>query len=81
MTPKPGMPVQVRSRSQQRRAAMARVIDVGTQMEAITPTLLTSASGGMPRPENGLPVLVSLPPDLKLMPGEIVDLIIRGDGK
>ena len=73
--PKPGMAVEVRSRSGARPSAQAKILEVGLQLEPITPGLLPPpATGGNNRLETGLPVLVSLPDDLKLLPGEIVDL-------
>ena len=73
--PKIGMSVQICARSLQRQAAEARILQVGTQMEPIKHYLLPFSNGHAP--EMGLPILVSLPPSLKLLPGEIVDLRLR----
>jgi len=65
--------VEVRSRSLQRNFGQGRVVAVGSQMEPILPELLP----GKTTPnvlEFGLPVLVSLPPEVAARPGEIVDL-------
>jgi len=70
--PKIGMSVQVWARSLKRQAAEATILQVGTQMEPIKHYLLPFSNNHVP--EMGLPVLVSLPPSLKLLPGEIVDL-------
>jgi multidrug resistance efflux pump len=70
--PKIGMAVQVYARSFQRQAAEATILRVGTQMEPIKEHLLPFMNGHAP--EMGLPILVGLPPSLKLVPGEIVDL-------
>jgi multidrug resistance efflux pump len=73
--PRPGMEVVVRSRSGKRASAVSKVLEVGTQMEPITPALLPTAF--FAREESGLPILVALPPELNLIPGETVELLIR----
>lgn len=75
MEPKIGMPVQICARSFKRSAAEATILRVGTQMEPIKQYLLPFSNNQIP--EMGLPILVSLPPSLRLMPGEIVDLRLR----
>lgn len=71
--PKVGDTVEVRSRSQGRALAQAKVMKVGTQLEPINPAILPMAvqNGVM---EYGLPMLITLPKGLALMPGEIVDI-------
>jgi multidrug resistance efflux pump len=71
--PQPGMAVEVRSRSGKKNAAIGRITHVGSQMEVINPTLLPN----MNRLENGLPIAVTLPPELKLFPGENVSIALR----
>jgi len=66
--------VVVRTRSHKQQLATGRIIRVGTQMELINPALLSTDSN---RIEVGLPILVSVPPDMKLVPGEFVDLSIE----
>ncbi len=71
--PTTNMVVEVRSRSLKRNYGQGRVVAIGSQMEPILPELLP----GKTTPnvlEYGLPVLVSLPPELAARPGEIVDL-------
>jgi multidrug resistance efflux pump len=75
--PKLDMTVEVRARSYKRPVSEARIVGVGSQLEPITPTLLSPFSSR--RVEVGLPILVSLPSSQKLLPGEIVDLVIRPD--
>jgi hypothetical protein len=65
--------VEVRSRSLERAIGQGRVVAVGTQMEPILPQLLPGRSNPNV-PEYGLPILVSLPPEVPARPGEIVDL-------
>ncbi|MCX8155987.1 MAG: hypothetical protein N3J91_06005 [Verrucomicrobiae bacterium] len=71
--PKVGDMVEVRSRSQGRALAQAKVMKVGTQLEPINPAILPMAvqNGVM---EYGLPMIITLPKGLALMPGEIVDI-------
>jgi multidrug resistance efflux pump len=82
LEPKIGMRVEVRPRSFKRGVGQAEIIQVGSQMEPISANLWPTP--GTHVHEVGLPVLVSLPPAHKLLPGEIVDLRIfpmkAGDG-
>jgi multidrug resistance efflux pump len=72
--PEIGMKVEVRTRSFNRCVGRAEIMQVGSQMEQISASL--SPLNGTHYHEVGLPVLVSLPPSQKLLPGEIVDLRI-----
>jgi multidrug resistance efflux pump len=63
----------VSTRTQKRVRATGKVLRVGTQMELINPALLSTDSN---RIEVGLPILVQMPDNLKLVPGEFVDLSI-----
>lgn len=72
--PSVGTPVEIHSRRSDRLHGTGQVIAVGPHVQEMTP--------GLQRPvpfryESGLPVKVSLPPELKLLPGEIVDLIFQ----
>ncbi len=73
--PEVGATVEVRTRGGKSEARLARVLQVGSQLEPITNSL------AMIRPGNavdmGLPIAVSMPPDLAIRPGELVDLILR----
>jgi len=71
---KPGMTVQVRARGNHASVGMSRVMRVGSQLETISPLLLPP---NLRKDEVGLPILVSMPPELKLLPGELVDLILQ----
>ncbi len=70
--PAVGMSVDVRTRSPRREIGLAKIIEVGAQMEAITPALLPSTK--LAAIELGLPVGISLPENLKFIPGELVDV-------
>ena len=66
--------VLIRTRTQKRQVAEGRIVKVGAQYELINPALLSTDSN---RVEMGLPILVSLPQNLSVSPGEFVDLAIR----
>ena len=72
--PKLGMAVQVRTRGLHRESAPAKIIDIGTQFETIAPSLQPPVK--FANLELGLPIAVSLPSDLKVRPGELVDLTL-----
>jgi multidrug resistance efflux pump len=77
--PKPGSDVEIRTRTLQRHSAHATIAQVGSQLEPITPTLLTAMRLPVSSiaPEFGLRVHVTAPAELALRPGEQVDVIIR----
>ena len=78
LDPKVGMKIEVRSRSGRHASAVGEVVSVGSQLEAVFPTLLPKNSGGSGSSGNsselGLPLMVSLPAELGVRPGELVDL-------
>jgi HlyD family secretion protein len=81
-----GMSMEVVKRTERRETALAQVLHVGSFMDAVPVNLLApvnSRSIGLNnRPDSaasgtaqiGLPVVLSLPPELDLRPGELVDL-------
>lgn len=71
--PAAGMPVEVSVRSLPRRTALAEVEDVGPQIEPVPLHQLKDPT----IPEWGLPVRVTLPKHLGLLPGELVDVAFR----
>jgi multidrug resistance efflux pump len=79
--PKPGDIVQIRRHSFKREVAESTIIDVARQLEPISPNLVppsnATAANGTQVVELGLPFVVTLPPDMNLLPGEPVDLIIK----
>jgi hypothetical protein len=72
--PTVGTRVEVRSRGPGREVGIANIVEVGTQLEMIAPAL--AAPVKFTAVELGLPISVSLPPNLKIRPGEIVDLTL-----
>lgn len=75
-TPKVGTPVEVRTRELFRRKYLAQVIGIGPFLEPVTNSVLASPLAVRPVfiPATGQPIAVSLPPELRLLPGEYVDL-------
>lgn len=72
--PQVGMKVTVRTRGLRRNAGPARILEVGSQFEPIPPTLLGPVN--FANVIQGLPVNISLPANLKIRPGELVDIIL-----
>jgi multidrug resistance efflux pump len=73
--PKPGDTVQVRRQSFKREQASGTVLEVSGQLEPIAFNLIPVTTGGTN--ELGLPFSISIPPELALLPGEPVDLILN----
>jgi multidrug resistance efflux pump len=75
-TPQVGDTVVVRSRrGYERKAADARIVKVGGRLEYFAQTL--RVRGFDSSQERGLPVLMTVPKELGLYPGEIVDLALK----
>jgi hypothetical protein len=72
--PKVGMQVQIRTRGPRREEGTATVVEVGTQLEAVPAALLGPV--GLAHAELGLPVDISLPADLQIRPGDLVDITL-----
>ena len=75
LIPQPGDDVEIRRQSFKREVAAGKVLDVGSQLEAIALNLVPIAGGATN--ELGLPFSVSIPAELALIPGEPVDLILK----
>lgn len=76
---KPGMSVEVRTRSFHRQRGIGAISGVGIQLEPILPTLLTAMRLPISNPptELGLRVNITVPTGLALRPGEHVDIIVH----
>jgi multidrug resistance efflux pump len=72
--PKVGMQVQVRTRGPRREEGVATVVEVGAQLEAVPAALLGPI--GLAHTELGLPVDISLPMNIQIRPGELVDITL-----
>jgi len=71
--PAVGMAVAVQVRAIPRNTALAQVERVGPQVELVPPHQLRDPKV----PEWGLPVRITMPPGLRLRPGELVDVAFR----
>jgi len=74
--PKVGARVEVRTRGAQQQVGVATILEVGSQMEAVAPALQGMMK--IATIDLGLPIGVSLPSNLKIRPGELVDLTLLG---
>jgi multidrug resistance efflux pump len=72
--PTVGMEVRVRTRGSRREVGKATVTEVGTQLESVPATLLGPIN--IASIVQGLPVDISLPANLRILPGELVDITL-----
>jgi multidrug resistance efflux pump len=72
--PKVGSSVKVRTRGPGRQTAIARVLEIGSDLQPVTAPL--RIRGYDTSQERGLPFFVEMPAGLALHPGELVDLIL-----
>ncbi len=72
--PKVGMKVEVRTRGGRREVGLAQITEVGTQLEV--PPLALASSARPSNTELGLPLEISLPANLSIRAGELVDLTL-----
>ena len=70
--PKVGMRAEIRSRGIVRKTGEAKVLEVGPRMELFDAPLRIRGMGGSQ--ERGLPIMISIPPDMSFFPGELVDI-------
>lgn len=69
--PAVGTEVEIRRRNQQRELSSARILHVANHFEPISDLLMESLNSPLPL-EYGLPVLISLPTGMDLIPGEVI---------
>lgn len=70
--PRVGMRAEVRSRGLVRKVGEARVTNIGPRIELFDAPLRVRGMGVAQ--ERGLPIVVSIPPDMLIRPGELVDI-------
>lgn len=75
--PKVGMKLEVRSRGTHRQLATTEVTHVGPRIELFDAPLRVRGMGAAQ--ERGLPIVVSVPNNMNLRPGELVDLRLITD--
>ena len=73
--PEIGMKVQVITREQKRQKFPSEIIQIGAQVEIITNALAFVRQGTLV--DAGLPIVVQIPPFIKVRPGELVDIAIE----
>jgi multidrug resistance efflux pump len=75
--PKVGMQVRVRTRTLRRQVGIAKIVEVGTQLEKVPAPLLGAMK--LANIELGLPIDISLPADLPIRAGELVDITLLSE--
>jgi multidrug resistance efflux pump len=78
LEPAVGMAVEVRSRGLHRALGMAQITHIGPRIEMFDAPLRVRGMGTAQ--QRGLPIVVNVPANLRLRPGELVDLAILDDG-
>jgi multidrug resistance efflux pump len=73
--PRPGLSVVVSLRSAGRKRFVSEIRHVGAQFEVITNSLAIVRDGVLL--DAGLPIVIDVPSDIHIRPGEIVDLLIK----
>ncbi len=74
LDPKVGMTARVTTRTRKREVFSSHVIQVGAQMEVLTNALAIVRPGVMV--DAGLPVIVQVPEQILIRPGEVVDVLL-----
>jgi hypothetical protein len=69
------MKVRVTTREQKRQRFPSEIIQVGAQVEVITNALAFVRQGSLV--DSGLPIVVQIPPFVKMRPGELVDIAVE----
>jgi multidrug resistance efflux pump len=77
--PKPGMDVRIRTRSLHRQVGLAKIIEVGSQLENVPQPLLGQVK--LANAELGLPIDISMPSNLQIRAGELVDITLISKGR
>jgi len=73
---KVGMKVRVRSRNARRETALAQITELGAQLATPPLALATPMNPGA---DLALPVEISVPSNLKIRPGELLDIALVAD--
>lgn len=72
--PQPGMEVQVLLQNEPRQKFTTKIAHVGAQLEAITNALAFVQQGALM--DVGLPIILEVPPEVRLRPGETVSVML-----
>jgi multidrug resistance efflux pump len=73
--PAKGMSVQLTTRDKKRQQVWAEITQVGAQVEVITNVLAFVRQGALV--DVGLPIVINLPHEARIRPGEIVDVYVK----
>jgi hypothetical protein len=77
--PQVGMQVEVVTRTRKPKRFVTEVAQIGARVEVITNAIAYLPAGQLV--DSGLPVILPVPPDVQIRPGEIVDVEWRRSGK
>ena len=69
----PGTPIRIQTRGKDRREAQSRIEGVSPEWEPLSNSTDTLSAGEFPL-NIGLPILLTLPQELNVKPGELVDI-------
>jgi len=75
LDPEVGMEAEILTRTRKPQRFMSKISEIGAQIEMITNSLAFIKQGSMV--DEGLPVVLAVPMDANIRPGEIVDVILR----
>jgi multidrug resistance efflux pump len=75
LDPEVGMEAEILTRTRKRQRFMTKISEIGAQIEIITNSLAFIKQGSMV--DEGLPVVLNVPTDAHIRPGEIVDVVLK----
>ena len=76
--PRPGMPVEIRTRGTLRQVGQSQITSVGADLELVaSPLRLRGFDNAV---ERGLAFSIPIPPEIQVHPGELVDVVVMPSG-
>jgi multidrug resistance efflux pump len=73
--PEVGLAAEILTRNRKRQRFTSRIAEVGAQVETITNSLAFIRTGALV--DEGLPIVLEVPPNVHIRPGEIVDVVLK----
>jgi hypothetical protein len=73
--PEVGLTAEILTRNRKRQRFTSRIAEVGAQVEAITNSLAFIRTGALV--DEGLPIVLEVPPNVHIRPGEVVDVVLK----
>jgi multidrug resistance efflux pump len=73
--PEVGLAADILTRTRKRKRFPSRIAEIGAQVEPITNSLAFIRQGAIM--DEGLPVVLEVPPNVHIRPGEIVDVVLK----